>query len=175
MTGMPVEELQAKFQPLARRPLLVAHLAPDACAYAGDEDLLKRQLPLLAGRTVKVSAVKPGYGWPHPSLEGAARKVAAEFVALKPQLTSGMEIYSCSRGDFVPNLLDLPEIQGELCFKPILWTQLMRAMFKRGANTVIEMGSGQSLGATARKINPGARILASEDAKTVSAAVKLAN
>jgi [acyl-carrier-protein] S-malonyltransferase len=175
VTGMPVEELEAKFQPLARRPLLVGHLAPDVAAYAGEEDLLKRTLPLLAGRTVKVSPVKPGYGWPHPSLEAAGKKVAAEFLKLKPQLTSGMEIYSCTRGDFVPNLQDLPEIQGELCFKPILWTQTMKNLFQRGANTVIEMGSGQALGAAARKVNAGARILASEDAKTLSTAIKLAN
>ncbi len=174
-SGLPVEELEARFKPLARRPEVVAYHSPDACTLAGEEGLLKRIMPLLASKQVKVGPVEPGMAWPHPSFAEAAVEVAAEFSRIKWQRSGTRELHSSTRGEWVADLGVLADLQRELCVAPIRWDKTLRSLFARGANTVVELGHGQNLVNYARKVDNGIRALPAEDSKSLSLALKLAN
>jgi [acyl-carrier-protein] S-malonyltransferase len=174
VTGLSPAALAEKFSALPQKPDLIADDSPDACVLAGPEALLKQLSGLLQAKGVKCSAVAPGISWPHASLAQAGRQVAEEFSKLKWERVGNWNLYSCSRGSRLADFQLLPEIQAELCSGPLRFKEAAAAMRSAGMDTVVEIGPGQALGGFVRKLDSGVRALASEDSKSLSAALKLA-
>ena len=86
-----------------------------------------------------------------------------------------LEVFSSASGEWIQDLNTLPELQRRLCYEPIKFDSMVKAMRGRGMNTFIEIGRGQALGGFAQAIDNGVRVLAAEDAKSFGKAVKLAH
>jgi [acyl-carrier-protein] S-malonyltransferase len=174
ISGLGAEELRQKFLPLPRRPEIVADDASDAAVVAGPEELLKKIVPLLASKTVKVSPIAPGWAWPHPSLQGAGREVAAEFSRLKFERSGSWDFFSAVEPGRLGDWQRLPALQEAACSAPLRFRECSQALRVAGMDTVVEIGPGEALGAMLRKLDTGIRALATLDTKALSSALKLA-
>jgi [acyl-carrier-protein] S-malonyltransferase len=174
--GLSDTELSEKFAPLPKKPELISVDSADSCMVAGDEGLLKKILPLLASKSVKISAIVPGYSWPHPSFKEAGLKVAEEAAKLKLEKTGAWELYSAVMPEpgRVTELRNFDAMQAGLCASFQSFKACAAAMRNDRLDTVVEIGPGQFLGNYTRRLDTGIRALATEDAKSLSFALKLA-
>lgn len=173
--GLPVEQLEAKLAALPQPPLRVALISPESCVLAGEEAVLKKLGQVLAGlgRQVKVSAVEPGWDWPHPSFAGVAPAMTEAFARLKiesiPQL-----IYGAGGDTPVRRPFDWQARLAALCTQSLDWPGAAAALRKAGMDTAVEMGAGQALGQAIHKIDTGVRVLATTNTADIALAAKLA-
>ena len=112
--------------------------------------------------------------WPHACVKEAGLKVAEAFARIKPEKTGAWDYYSAARPGRVPDLRDLAQIQAEICSQPLRFRDCAASMREARMDTVVEIGPGHALGAFVRKLDSGVRALATEDAKSLSSALKLA-
>jgi acyl transferase domain-containing protein len=158
IAGLGAAELELKFAPLPRRPLVVADDSPDACVVAGPEELLKKLLPLLAGKGVKCGMILPGWAWPHPIFESVKPAIEAAFSRLPIERAGPWQIFGGG--------LDVSA--------PLAFRETAAAMRAAGMDTLVEIGPSEALGAYTRKQDTGVRALATLDTKALSSALKLA-
>lgn len=158
ISGISPADLELKFAPLPRKPLIVADDSPDACVVAGPEELLKKLLPLLAGKGVKTSAILPGWAWPHPVFESVKPAIEAEYAKLNIERAGSWQFFGGG--------LDVTA--------PLAFRAMAAAMRAAGMDTLVEIGPSEALGAYMRKQDTGVRALATLDTKALSSALKLA-
>jgi [acyl-carrier-protein] S-malonyltransferase len=174
VTGLGAEALKSKLDALPQKPEIVSDDSPEACVLAGPESVLKGLATSLASRTVKCSAVSPGWAWPHPSFEPVSSKVREELAKLKAERSGSWDFYSMLNGS---RLLEWPKLSGTLAdatSRPIRLREGFAAMRGLGMDTLVEIGPSEHLGLHARALDKGIRALASLDAKSLSSALKLA-
>lgn len=173
--GLPVEQLEAKLAALPHPPKRVALFSNDHVVLAGEEALLKKLALLLGqiGRHVKLSAVEPGYDWPHPQFEGVGQKVSDALAKQKLEHIN-TTIQGATDREAIRNVRDWPARAVTLCTEPLDWTAACKRLRALGMDTAVELTRGQALGTALHKFDAGVRVLSAEDAPSFALAAKLA-
>jgi len=173
--GLPVDQLETRLAALPNPPKRVALLGSDHVIFAGEELLLKKLSALLgqAGRHVKLTAVEPGYDWPHPQFAEVGKKVADALAALKLE-NINTSIQAAADQEPVRNPRDWPARAAAQCTDALDWPVACRRLRALGMDTAVELTHGQTLGAALHKFDAGVRVLAAEDAPSFALAAKLA-
>ena len=173
--GLPAEQLEAKLAALPNPPKRVALFSGDHVVLAGEETLLKKLAVLLGqiGRHVKLSAVEPGYDWPHPQFEAVGQKVGEALGKHKLEHIN-TTIQGATDREAVRNVRDWPARAATLCTEPLDWTAACKRLRAQGMDTAVELTRGQALGTALHKFDAGVRVLSAEDAPSFALAAKLA-
>lgn len=173
--GLPADQLETKLASLPHPPKRVALFSNDHVVLAGDEVLLKKLALLLGnlGRHVKLSAVEPGYDWPHPQFEEVGRRVAEALAQAKLEPIN-TAIQGAVDKEAIRTVRDWPARAAALCTDVLDWPAACKRLRAQGMDTAVELTRGQALGAALHKFDAGVRVLSAEDAPSFALTAKLA-
>jgi len=107
-------------------------------------------------------------------LEGISQKLAPDFKNFKMDKPLN-RIVSQTTGNYFDSVAEIRENFMDYLTKPARLDIAFTTMMKNGVNTFVELGCGNLLGRTIKKIDSGKRILSTHDLKSLSLVVKLAN
>ena len=173
--GLPVAQLEAKLAALPQPPKRVALFSDDHVVLAGDQTLLKKLAVLLGsiGRHVKLSAVEPGYDWPHPIFASVGQRLADALNAHKLEHVN-IAIQGACDHEPIRNVRDWPSRVAAQCTEALDWPAACKRLRAQGMDTAVELTHGIALGTALHKFDAGVRVLAAEDAPSFALAAKLA-
>jgi [acyl-carrier-protein] S-malonyltransferase len=175
--GLPAEALEGKLSGLPQPPQWAARFSPDHFVLCGNERLLTALHGLLekaGGRGVKLSAVEPGWHWPHAALKPVGEALAASLEAV-PTESLGLAVQPALQHNPLRQGRDWPSYIKTHGADPLDWTAACRGLKALGMDTAVEIGHGQLLGSALHKLDTDVRVLATEDNAAFAQAVKLAN
>jgi [acyl-carrier-protein] S-malonyltransferase len=147
--------------------------APGQTVIAGNATAVARAIDAAKARGAKRAVLLPVSVPSHSSLMvGAAERLAAKLAAVDVRLPNVADVYTVDvRKHASPD--GIRQSLKEQLFKPVRWTDTIRAMLAGGATTFVECGPGKVLTSLNRRIErrPDLKMLALEDPASIAAAL----